>query len=77
MADAAKPKVSNARETLETIIEMSRLLDTGLDAETLALCIRLCECGVNPEALSQVILELRKETAPATGISVSDSVGST
>ena len=43
-------------------MDMSRLLNTGLDAETLAICVRLCESGVNPEALALVIKELRRET---------------
>lgn len=41
-------------------MEISRLLNTGLDAETLSICVRLCEQGINPEALSAVIRELRK-----------------
>ena len=28
--------------------------------ETLSICVRLCEQGINPEALSSVIKELRK-----------------
>lgn len=40
---------------------ISNILDTRLDAETLSICVRLCELGVNPEALAQVIQELRKE----------------
>ena len=43
-------------------MEMSKLLNTGLDADTLALCVRLCEHGVNPEALALVIQELRRES---------------
>ena len=43
-------------------METSKLLNTGLDAETLAICVRLCEKGVNPEALAMVIQELRRET---------------
>ena len=42
---------------------MSQLLNTGLDADTLALCVRLCENGINPEALALVIQELRRESA--------------
>ena len=45
------------------LMEMSKLLNTGLDADTLALCVRLCENGVNPEALALVIQELRRESA--------------
>ena len=43
--------------------EISHLLNTGLDSETLAVCVRLCEQGVNPEALAIVIKELQKEVA--------------
>ncbi|XP_067140188.1 mitotic-spindle organizing protein 1 [Centruroides vittatus] len=55
--------VLQARETFETLQEISKLLNTGLDAETLAICVRLCENGVNPEALALVIKELRKESS--------------
>jgi mitotic-spindle organizing protein 1 len=45
------------------IYEMSRLLNTGLDRETLSILVTLCESGVNPEALAVVVKELRKESA--------------
>ncbi|XP_078331066.1 mitotic-spindle organizing protein 1-like [Crassostrea virginica] len=63
MADSGKRKPSASKETLDTLLEISKLLNTGLDAETLATCVRLCENGVNPEALVLVIQELRRETA--------------
>ncbi|KAI0216422.1 Mitotic-spindle organizing protein 1 [Lamellibrachia satsuma] len=63
MAGSNKAKVNSARETLGTLLEISKLLNTGLDAESLAICVRLCESGVNPEALANVIRELRRETA--------------
>ena len=44
-------------------MEISNLLNTGLDSETLVLCVKLCEAGVNPEALASVIQELRRESA--------------
>jgi hypothetical protein len=34
------------------ITEMAGLLNTGLDRDVVALCISLCERGVNPEALA-------------------------
>ena len=43
--------------------EISKLLNTGLDDDTLRICIQLCEAGVNPEALATVIQELRREAA--------------
>jgi hypothetical protein len=56
-------RIVDARETFNTLLEMSRLLNTGLDAETLAICVRLCEQGANPEALAIIIRELRRESA--------------
>ena len=43
--------------------EISELLNTGLDDETLKICVQLIEAGINPEALATVVLELRRETA--------------
>uniref|UniRef100_T1IH26 Mitotic-spindle organizing protein 1 n=1 Tax=Strigamia maritima TaxID=126957 RepID=T1IH26_STRMM len=63
MADTETSPIIAAKETFETLKEISKLLNTGLDAETLSICVRLCENGVNPEALATVIKELRKETA--------------
>ncbi len=46
--------------TCPVLLEISRLLNTGLDMESLSICVRLCEQGINPEALSSVIKELRR-----------------
>ena len=43
--------------------EISRLLDTGLDRETLSICVSLLESGVHPDALAAVVKELRREAA--------------
>ncbi|KAG2231373.1 hypothetical protein INT48_007498 [Thamnidium elegans] len=53
-------------EVKETIDQMATLLNTGLDRETLGLCVSLCERGVNPEALASVIKDLRKQELTAT-----------
>ena len=34
------------------------MLDTGLDRDALALCVSMCERGVNPEALAVFIISL-------------------
>ncbi|CAJ0921439.1 unnamed protein product [Ranitomeya imitator] len=57
---SAPVSVSAMRETMDVLLEISRLLNTGLDMETLSICVRLCEQGINPEALSSVIKELRR-----------------
>ncbi len=54
---------SRAREALSIAHEISTILDTGLDKETLSILINLLEAGVNPEALAAVVRELRREAA--------------
>uniref|UniRef100_A0A8D2CVM7 Mitotic-spindle organizing protein 1 n=1 Tax=Sciurus vulgaris TaxID=55149 RepID=A0A8D2CVM7_SCIVU len=58
----AATNLNAVRETMDVNLEISRILNTGLDTETLSICVRLCEQGINPEALSSVIKELRKTT---------------
>ncbi|KAM4729570.1 mitotic-spindle organizing protein 1 [Anableps anableps] len=60
MASATNTNLNAVRETMDVLLEISRLLNTGLDMESLSICVRLCEQGINPEALSAVIKELRK-----------------
>jgi len=43
------------QETFRIIKEMSDILHTGLDTASLGCCLRLCEDGVNPVALSHFI----------------------
>jgi len=54
--------IVEAKDTFSTLQELSRLLNTGLDSESLALCVRLCEQGAHPEALATIIRELRRES---------------
>jgi len=58
-----------ARETFQVLLELSKLLNTGLDAETLAICVRLCENGVKPEALALVINQARQQGGVAKSTS--------
>jgi len=59
-------KNSSAQQTLDTLYDISQLLNTQLDRETLATCVSMIESGVNPEALATVIKELRRENAAQT-----------
>ena len=45
------------------LLEISNILNTGLDRETLSILVNLCEAGVHPEALAAVVKELRREAA--------------
>ncbi|KAI9334352.1 mitotic-spindle organizing gamma-tubulin ring associated-domain-containing protein, partial [Zopfochytrium polystomum] len=55
------PHLAAARETMDVLYEMALLLNTGLDRETLSICVSLCEQGVNPEALAAAVKELKRE----------------
>ncbi|CAK5274030.1 unnamed protein product, partial [Mycena citricolor] len=61
--DVDRINISAAQQTLDILHEMSQLLNTQLDKETLTTCVRMIESGVNPEALAAVIQELRRENA--------------
>lgn len=58
-------RTTEVKETIDILSEVATLLNTGLDRETLSLCVSLCERGVNPEALAEVIKDLRKQEAAA------------
>jgi mitotic-spindle organizing protein 1 len=58
-------RIQEAKEALRTVKEISDLLNTGLNDDTLKICVQLLEAGVNAEALAAVILELRKATEAA------------
>jgi len=52
---------AQARQVIDVFHEISTLLNANLDRQTLSICISLIENGVNPEALSSVVKELRRE----------------
>ncbi|KAH7320911.1 mitotic-spindle organizing protein [Stachybotrys elegans] len=54
-------KRAAAQQAVDILHEVSTLLNCELDRRTLSICISMIECGVNPEALAQVIKELRQE----------------
>ncbi|TDL23765.1 hypothetical protein BD410DRAFT_787041 [Rickenella mellea] len=66
MASKESDRISSAQQTLDILYDISQLLNTGLDRETLATCVSMIESGVNPEALAAVIQELRREKAALT-----------
>ena len=47
---------------MDALMEISKILNTGLTAETLAVCVELCELGINPEAIATVVKEIRLQT---------------
>lgn len=63
-----------ARESLELAFQMSNILETGLDRNTLSVLVALCDAGINPESLAAVVKEFQRETT--SNPSASDSLGS-
>jgi mitotic-spindle organizing protein 1 len=48
-----------AREVIDILYDIATLLNTHLNRQQLSYCVSLIENGVNPEALANVIKELR------------------
>lgn len=56
-------QIRNSQELRANLQNISSILNTGLTPETLDICIQLCEAGVNAQALSNVIQQIRREMA--------------
>ncbi|ORX36607.1 mitotic-spindle organizing gamma-tubulin ring associated-domain-containing protein [Kockovaella imperatae] len=54
-------RLQSARETIDALYDLSQLLQTGLDKQTLSICTGMIEAGTNPETLAEVIKELRSQ----------------
>lgn len=63
LIDPLDQRLNGCKEIMETISEMSYIMRTDLDDETLTICFKLLDSGVNAEALAQVVIGLRKERA--------------
>ncbi|GAB0092145.1 Mitotic-spindle organizing protein 1 [Sergentomyia squamirostris] len=59
-----RPDAESVRLSIQNI---SQLLDTGLSAECLDICMRLCESGVSPQALADIIIQIRREVGGLRG----------
>jgi len=62
MPEPVSHQLNTARKTFQALYRISKLLNTNLDPATLSYCVRLCENGVNPQALATVVKELQRET---------------
>lgn len=54
-------QLQQSQKVWKALYNISHLLNTGLSAETLDVCIRLCEAGVHPEALADIVNSIRSE----------------
>mmetsp|Transcript_47937 Transcript_47937/g.113956 ORF Transcript_47937/g.113956 Transcript_47937/m.113956 type:complete len:127 (+) Transcript_47937:61-441(+) len=54
-------RTADKAEALNILYEISKLLNTGLNRESLSALVDLCELGVDPEALAEAVTSLREE----------------
>uniref|UniRef100_A0A182R4Q5 Mitotic-spindle organizing protein 1 n=1 Tax=Anopheles funestus TaxID=62324 RepID=A0A182R4Q5_ANOFN len=45
------------------IQNISQFLNTGLNPETLDICVKLLEAGVHPQSLAEAVIQTRNEMA--------------
>lgn len=60
MSTSGTDKRPSPGEALDIAYEINKILDCGLDKNTLSICIALLEAGVHPEALAAVVKKLRR-----------------
>ncbi|KAK3898138.1 mitotic-spindle organizing protein 1 [Staphylotrichum tortipilum] len=58
-------KQAAAQQAVDILHEIATILNCHLDRRTLSICISMIENGVSPEALANVIKELRKQNLDA------------
>ena len=61
VTNASSNDTRDAMEALQLIEELANILHVGLDKETLTLCIRLMENGINPTTLARGILDIKRD----------------
>lgn len=54
-------RLQQSQKIRQNIQNISQLLNTGLSTETLNICIRLCEAGVHPQALADIVNAVQSE----------------
>ncbi|KAJ5946724.1 mitotic-spindle organizing protein associated with a ring of gamma-tubulin 1 [Penicillium verhagenii] len=62
MPTDADNKRQAARDVIDILEDISKILNTNLTRTELSLCVSLIENGVNPDALAAVVKDLRKES---------------
>lgn len=54
-------RLQQSQKIRKNIQNISLLLNTGLSTETLDICIKLCEAGVHPQSLADLISAVVQE----------------
>ena len=74
MSNLNQLDIEDSKETLEILYEMNQILNCGLNRETLNILVTMIEKGVNPEALVQVVKEMRNENYAMGNLNFSQSI---
>lgn len=56
-------KINQAQEVRALLSNLSKMLNTGLSEEQLEICIQMCEMGVSPMALAEIVKQIRSQVA--------------
>lgn len=59
-------QIRNSQELMMNLNQLSNILNTGLTQDQLEICIQLCESGVHPTALANIIQQIRREMSQIT-----------
>lgn len=65
-ATASYLRLTQNQQARQNIHSLSELLNTGLSAQTLDICVRLCEAGVHPQSLAEVVRQLRNSSSSSS-----------
>ena len=58
-SSAAKINLDTRGQEIDSLFQISESIGTGLDKRTLAILLNLIEHGVHPEALADILIEIR------------------
>ncbi|GBE59506.1 mitotic-spindle organizing 1 [Babesia ovata] len=59
-SDVSRDDDGIKEEGMDIIFEISKILNTGLDRETVSILVGLCEKGVDPTVLAYVVKHLKE-----------------
>lgn len=58
---STQTKIHQSQELMTQLANLSKMLNTGLTEEQLNICVQLCEAGVNPQALAEIVKQIRTQ----------------
>lgn len=56
-------RLQQSRSIRNTVHKISEILNTGLSAQSVDLCMQLLEAGLHPQALAEMVIQVKRELA--------------